>query len=127
MNADAPAVLVVEDNDLVRDLCARALRSAGVSAIAVGTADDGVDTLQRYPTIEVLVTDLGLPGELDGRGLLDVARRSDGRRSPIGLVVATGAIGPLDDLGDDVEILQKPFTIDALMDAVERARQRSAR
>lgn len=121
---ESPAtVLVVEDNELIRDLCTTVLRAGGFDALAASTADEALGILHRAdPQVDVLLTDLGLPGELDGRDLLAAARTLP---AAPGLIIATGAIGGTGHLGNDVEVLQKPFTMDALVAAVHRARGRA--
>ena len=62
-------VLVVEDDVLVRALVAESLREAGCEVIEAATADEAVEVLHAIDPPDVLVTDVRLPGAVDGRQL----------------------------------------------------------
>jgi two-component system, response regulator PdtaR len=73
---DAPVVvLVVEDDFIVRvDVCDN-LRSAGFVVIEVGTAHEALVVLRARSDVAVVVTDIRMPGAMDGSGLIRQIRR----------------------------------------------------
>lgn len=99
-------VLVVDDEPHVRELVAHAVRQAGHAA---HEAKDGFDALllrDGLPGIDLLVTDLVMPG----LGGLDLYRLLVTRQPDLPLVIVTGAIGPHDVLPDRAFVVHKPFT-----------------
>jgi len=118
-------VLLVEDEEQVRELAAEILRELGYTVIA---ATDGPDALRRLRSdvrVDVLVTDVGLPGGLNGRQVADAARE---HRPGLPVLFTTGYSGSIlaGLLAPGMEVIGKPFTFDALaakmqaMLAVER-------
>lgn len=61
-----PAVLVVEDDPLVRLDVALAMSDAGFAVIEVPNADEALDILETRDTVGVVFTDVEMPGRLDG-------------------------------------------------------------
>jgi signal transduction histidine kinase/CheY-like chemotaxis protein len=68
------AVLVVEDQDGVRQLMAASLEECGHEVMTARTAEGAVDILKRETGIDVLVTDIVLPGGMTGADLVRKAR-----------------------------------------------------
>jgi DNA-binding response OmpR family regulator len=85
---ELPAILVVEDEDLVRALVEDALRWAGFEPTIVGSAEEAVGLLKGNHTYRALVTDINLPGKLDG---WEVARHAREIDSAFAVVYMTGA------------------------------------
>ena len=108
-------VLVVEDEATVRMLITETLEELGYAAIEAVDGPSGLRILQSNVRIDLLVTDVGLPG-LNGRQLADAARVS---RPELRVLFLTGyahnaAIGNGAVLGTGMEMLTKPFALDAL-------------
>ena len=59
-------VLVVEDDEAIRDLAVIYLEEAGFSVITAATGDEAIQFLQRGITPDVLFTDIRMPGQFDG-------------------------------------------------------------
>jgi CheY-like chemotaxis protein len=115
-------VLVVDDEKSVRDVIAEILTELGCQ---VTEADDGpaglvaLQTASRGDRFDLLISDVGLPG-LNGRQLAEAARTLD-RTLPILLV--TGYAGPATaecELPPGVDILNKPFSLDAMTGRIAR-------
>ncbi len=112
-------VLAVEDEPLVREVTARALRSGGYRVV---TAAGGVEALEAAARLGgelgLLVTDVVMPG-MDGRALADELRR---RHPGLKVLFVSGytqdVISHHGVLDAGVELLQKPFTPAALLDRV---------
>jgi CheY-like chemotaxis protein len=80
-------ILLVEDEELVRILAAEALRDAGFEVVEAATGDEAAKCLVDPDEFDVLVTDVRMPGRLDG---IDVAARARMRDPSIGVVVVSG-------------------------------------
>lgn len=122
------SVLVVEDDRRLRDFYRSVLRTAGYE---VGAVEDGTDALRRLEEWlpDVIVLDLALP-QLGGRDLhRELRSRRETRDIPIVIVSGTDT----SDLNpaDFARVIHKPVDpdtlIDAVDDAVRRARDRSQR
>jgi len=118
-----PGVLVVEDNKLIRALEIDVLRGLGYDATAVETAEHAMALLDD-PRIALLLTDIRLPGGLDGIGLARAAKR----RRPDLQIMLLGAdlnhLAPEDLHGIADDSLSKPFTVDELEERVVRLAKR---
>ena len=118
-------ILVVDDEPSARTGLERLLRQAGY---AVDTAKDGIDALavaSEHPP-DVVVTDLKMP-EMDGMTLLGKLRESD-RDLPVIVATAFGDVSSAVAAmrGGAADYLTKPIDFDALLVAIERARERRA-
>ncbi|MFO7893699.1 MAG: PAS domain-containing protein [Longimicrobiales bacterium] len=111
-------VLIVEDEEAVRDLTARILERAGMIVLAVESGEEGIAELERGGGFDLVLTDFALPG-VSGRALVDLLREKGGD-VPILVMSGYAVDSPGDrvDLPEDVEFLQKPFTPRTLMQRV---------
>jgi CheY-like chemotaxis protein len=82
----ARQVLVVDDNAGVRDVAAAMLEEAGYGVLLAADGTEAMDLLERYPGIDLLFTDIVMPG-LDGFMLADMAKV---RRPELKILYATG-------------------------------------
>ncbi len=111
-----PKVLVVEDSALIRLTTVDMVEELGLGCVEAANGPEALSRLREDPEINVLLTDLGLPG-MSGAELVEEARKN---RPGIRVVVASGyseeaaAGGSLDDIAR----LQKPFTLDQLRAAL---------
>ncbi|RAK53001.1 hybrid sensor histidine kinase/response regulator [Phenylobacterium deserti] len=107
-------VLVVEDETAVRDLVIEVLSELGYRTLEATDGPSGLQVLQSDKRIDLLVTDVGLPG-LNGRQLADAARAVRPELKVLFMTgyaeAATRASGFL-DLG--MQMITKPFAIEAL-------------
>ncbi len=108
-------VLVVDDEPTVRMLVMETLEELGYDAIEANDGSAGLAVLQSDARVDLLVTDVGLPG-LNGRQLADAARVS---RPGLKVLFMTGyahnaAIGQGSALDPGMEIMTKPFALDDL-------------
>jgi CheY-like chemotaxis protein len=121
MNPTAPRVLVVDDNDALRDNLAECLEDEGY---VVSLAEDGhraLALLAAGPLPDVVLLDLVMP-RMDGREL--VARiRQDGRYADVRLVLTSG-LSRADDLGPHQAdaFLPKPFGLAQLLATLRAVR-----
>ncbi|WP_043835532.1 PAS domain S-box protein [Muricoccus aerilatus] len=107
-------VLVVEDEAVVRDLVVEVLSGLGYRAVQAADGPAGLHILESRARIDLLVTDVGLPG-LNGRQLADAARR---HRPGLKVLFMTGyaenATSNGGFLDPGMELITKPFEIEAL-------------
>ncbi|MCC8469178.1 PAS domain-containing sensor histidine kinase [Xanthomonas phaseoli] len=104
-------VLVVEDDEQVRLLVTELLSELGYQADVVADADAALPILASPRRIDLLVTDVGLPG-LNGRQLAEIARQS---RRDLPVIFMTGYAETARDrgefLGEGMSMIAKPFTL----------------
>ena len=118
--AARPRVLVVEDDDAVREMLVPALDETGFEIVA---ALDGLHALRTAIAMQpdVVLLDLGLPN-LDGSGYLEQWRERDVHARKVPVIVMSGQpYGQqiADELGA-VQYFAKPFDIDVLIAAIQR-------
>ncbi|MCW1382350.1 response regulator [Novosphingobium sp. KCTC 2891] len=108
-------VLVVDDEPTVRLLLTEALEALGYACIEASDGPEALALLDNDQPIDLLVTDVGLPGGLNGRQVADAARRT---RPGLKVLFVTGyAEGSVIDgsaIDPGMDILTKPFTVDEL-------------
>jgi CheY-like chemotaxis protein len=112
-------VLVVEDEAAVRAIVVDALRDSGYRTIEAGESVTGLKHLESSDRIDILVTDVGLPGGLNGRQLADAARVLRPNLKVLFMTayahntrIGTEALEP------GMELIAKPFVVDALIERV---------
>ncbi len=108
-------VLVVDDEATVRMLVAEVLEELGYVAIEAADGAAGLRVLQSGARVDLLVTDVGLPGGMNGRQLADAARVS---RPGLRVLFITGyaenAVLGHGHLEPGMHVLTKPFAMEAL-------------
>lgn len=111
-------ILVVEDEERVRQLSVSLLRELGYNVIAAEDGATALALLERLPQVDLLFTDVGLP-RMNGRQLVDEARR---RHPALKVLFTTGyaknAIVHHGRLDADVQLIVKPFTFSELSEKV---------
>nr|WP_314559359.1 ATP-binding protein [uncultured Pseudomonas sp.] len=113
-------VLVVDDEPTVRMLVTDLLRELGYVIIEAADGAGGLEVLHSDARIDLLVTDVGLPGGMNGRQLADAARV---QRPALKVLFITGfaETSLLSDghLEPGMAILTKPFAVEALAQRVK--------
>lgn len=108
-------VLVVDDEPSVRMLVTDILGDLGYTAIEAGDSATGLKVLQSDVRIDLLVTDVGLPGGMNGRQMADAARVS---RPDLKVLFVTGyaenALLGNGHLAPGMAVLTKPFPIETM-------------
>ncbi len=104
-------ILLVEDNDGVRDYATRVLEELGYRVIGTADARAALELLAKKAHIDLLFTDVVLPGAVTGRVLADKAKVM---RPALPVLFTTGytrnAIVHQGRLDPDVHLLNKPYT-----------------
>jgi PAS domain S-box-containing protein len=108
-------VLVVEDDQAVRMLVAEILAELGYGAIEVNDAKCALPVLAGPQRIDLLITDVGLPGAMNGRQLAEEARRlRPGLKTLFVTGYAEGAASRGRFLEPGMDLIPKPFTLETL-------------
>ena len=117
-NAVEALVLVVDDEEPIRQLERRILESGGYRVIEASRAGEAFALLEGAIQVDLLIADLQMP-DLGGE---EMARRIRRGRPDIKVLYVTGHIDELMDerstLWDGEAFLDKPFTAKALLEAV---------
>jgi PAS domain S-box-containing protein len=112
-------VLVLEDETVVREIVVEALHELGFHTIEASTGPAGLEILQSAESVDLLVTDIGLPG-LNGRQVAEAARLI---RPDLKILFMTGyaETATMSDgfLGPGMHMITKPFAIDKLSCCIE--------
>jgi len=112
-------VLVVDDEPSVRMLVAEVLEEHGYAGIEASDGPSGLRVLQSDARIDLLITDVGLPGGVNGRQLADAARMT---RPDLKVLFITGyaenAIIGNGQLSPGMRVLTKPFVMTTLAERV---------
>jgi DNA-binding NtrC family response regulator len=112
-------VLVVEDESAIREILVDTIRDAGFEIVEAASADVAVQLLE-LTRLQLVVTDINLPGNLNGIDLAFAARKS---RPDIPVIFMSGLPAMLEKaqtLGGPTAFLQKPFNLQLLMDEICR-------
>jgi PAS domain S-box-containing protein len=114
-SAQGEAVLIVDDEPTVRMLITDILADLGYNAIQAGDSVAGLKVLQSEVRIDLLVTDVGLPGGMNGRQMADAARAV---RPDLKVLFITGyaenaAVGN-GHLAPGMAVLTKPFAVETM-------------
>ncbi len=80
-------VLIVEDEALVREVTAIEFEEAGLRVVSAGNGADAIALLASDPDIDLLFTDISLPGGIDGWAIAEHARKL---RPGLPVIYATG-------------------------------------
>ncbi|WP_454884947.1 PAS domain S-box protein [Sphingomonas oryzagri] len=113
--AAGEVVLVIDDEPTIRMLVAEVLVDAGYAVIEAPDGPAGLRVLESTARIDLLITDVGLPGGMNGRQVADAARVS---RPNLKVLFITGyaenAMIGRGSLEDGMFIVTKPFQMEAL-------------
>ena len=108
-------VLVVDDDPTVRMLVMEVLEEQGYAAIEAGDGASGLRVLQSDARVDLVVTDVGLPGGMNGRQMADAARVG---RPGLKVLFITGyaenAVVGDGHLEPGMHVMTKPFAMEAL-------------
>jgi len=114
-----PTVLVVDDEEDLRDIMRRMLERRGFATLTAADSKEAIAACREHPgEIDILVTDLGLPGVSGG----ELSRAAIELRPGMRVVYISGLpkdIAVADGLIDeDALLVKKPFTADLLIEAL---------
>ncbi|TIM23524.1 MAG: response regulator [Mesorhizobium sp.] len=130
VQSGASVVLLVEDDLFIRMDVGEQLREAGWTVYEVGTADEAIELLRTPMMIDLVLTDVEMPGKLDGLGLAAYVRSE---RPALKLAIMSGHVRPAQQHAHLFDrFFSKPVTalvaeLRTLMNATETPADRSPR
>ena len=112
-------IMTVDDSPSMRMLLRAALTDLGYNVVEAEDGASGLEVLRSKTRVDLLVTDVGLPGGMNGRQVADAARAL---RPGLKVLFITGyaenAVVGNGHLDPGMEVLTKPFAIDDLADRI---------
>jgi signal transduction histidine kinase/CheY-like chemotaxis protein len=111
-------VLVVEDEPDVRDIAVEGLRALGYTTLSAGNADMALDILRRESRVDLLFSDVVMPGTRNGVQLCDEARRL---RPGLRVLLTSGYNTVIGATPANIRLLAKPYDNARLAERVREA------
>jgi CheY-like chemotaxis protein len=112
----ARTILVVEDEELVRETISAELQDAGFIVLEAETAEQGLEMLEEKP-VGVLFTDIRLPGSVDG---WDLAEKARSLYPNLPVIYATGFSAEQPRFVPQSIFLRKPYLPSAVVAAIQK-------
>ena len=116
--ADKPRILVVEDNEDVRELAESMLGAAGYAVVSAPSGERALELLEGDKKIDLLFTDVIMPGGMNG---LQLAERVRERRPETPILITTGYMEELPSptgRTQPLDVLSKPYRQEELLSRV---------
>ena len=111
----AQTVLLVEDEPLLREVTSEDLQDLGFEALCARDGEQALEFLESERQLAVLVTDIRMPGALDG---LRLARRARELRPGLPVIYLSGYSDDGDEPVDGAQFVRKPYRIAELEQAL---------
>ena len=119
-------ILVVEDNDDVRELAEAMLEMADYEVVAAPSGERALGILENGERVDLLFTDVIMPGGMNG---LELIERVHASQPDLPVLVTTGYMDELpgrSKRSDPLNVLGKPYQHQDLLDRVSAALKRTA-
>ncbi|MEA3174830.1 MAG: hypothetical protein QOF42_2241, partial [Gammaproteobacteria bacterium] len=124
---DGETVLVIDDEPTIRMLVVEVLEAAGYIVLQAQDGPSGLKILLSDRRVDLLITDVGLPGGMNGRQVADAARASVPDLRVLFITgYAENAVVGNGHLGAGYHILTKPFAMEALASRVTQILEKPA-
>jgi CheY-like chemotaxis protein len=114
-HAAARTVLVVEDEALIRLAIAEDLRACGFEVLEASSAPEAIELLVRREKVDVVFSDIQMPGFIDGFGL---ARWISARRPEVSVVLTSAACSASNlpqEFRRSVPVVPKPYDLSTVL------------
>lgn len=112
-------ILVVEDEVLIRLMVSDELRDEGYDVIEACNADEALAVLKSAVRVDLIFSDVRMPGSLDGLGLLTEVKTTF---PLLPVILTSGHLEPgTAKTHGASQFLPKPFRLDAIVMAIQRA------
>jgi CheY-like chemotaxis protein len=115
-------VLVVEDNDAVRDVAAAMIAELGVETLTASNGAEALQIIEQRNDIDLVLSDVIMAGGMNGP---ELAARALKMRPQLKLLFmsgyAPGSVRQMQELPDTIDLVNKPFTRNDLTSKVKRA------
>ena len=111
-------ILTVEDEFMVREYLGEILAETGHTIIAASNADEAISVLEARNDIRIIITDINMPGSMDGLKLAAAVRD---KWPPIKIIIATGRGRPAShEMPSEALFVPKPYDQATVISAVAR-------
>jgi CheY-like chemotaxis protein len=110
------SVLVVEDDVLIRLMIADRLRDSGLTVVEAFNADEAITILQSQVPVDLVFTDVRMPGSIDGVALAKLVRET---RPEIKLVISSGHAPVEDERMPADAVFRKPYDLNRVVKRIE--------
>ena len=115
------SILIVEDDVLASEYLEFVLEEAGYEAIPAGSSEEAIAVLEHRDDVHLVVTDINLPGGLNGLQLAGLVRS---RWPSINVIVVTGYGPPKsEDIPSGSLFIPKPYSAQKMVEAVRHFQQ----
>ena len=119
MTDPSPLAMLVEDEDLLAEVVAWTLEDAGYAVIRAADGEKALFLLADVTRLDLLVTDIRMPGTIDGWTL---AERIRDRLPDVPVVYVSGFSASAPRKVTNSVFVQKPFRPEQLISAIEKVR-----
>ena len=110
------SILIVEDEVLTSEYLEFVLQEAGYEAIPAGSAEEAIAVLEHRDDVHLIVTDVNLPGSLNGLQLAALVRD---RWPTMNIIVVTGYNAPRsEEIPSGSLFVPKPYSAQKMIEAV---------
>jgi CheY-like chemotaxis protein len=116
---DSEVILVVDDEPSLLSMLSKILQANGYQVLLAGDGQEGLKQLSLHPHVDLLLTDIMLPGGMNGRQVADAAKRENAALKvlfmsgyPRDAIIEQGRLEP------SARLLSKPFNPTTLVQAV---------
>jgi len=113
LDAEGPTILVAEDEVLVRMMIADELRASGFRVVEASNADEALVVLQSSCSVDLVLTDIRMPGSMDGLALAQLVRS---KWPGIKVIFASGQPRQPDMVAD--AFFSKPYQPERVVDRI---------
>jgi CheY-like chemotaxis protein len=111
-------ILVVEDEPLLRMDIADLLNQHNFNVLEAGNADEAILILEQNLNIRLIITDIDMPGSMDGLKLAAAVRD---RWPPVKIIVVSGhRVVEITDLPDGSMFFSKPYASDLILSSMRK-------
>jgi CheY-like chemotaxis protein len=115
--ASKPTILVVEDEALILQLAQLEFEDAGYEVLTAIEADSALRILEKEDHIDILFTDIRMPGAIDG---WELARKARQLRPSIKVIYATGFTPDAPQIVEAGVLITKPYELEAVIELAAR-------
>jgi CheY-like chemotaxis protein len=123
-----PTVLLVDDEPIIRMLLVETFQNAGLEVIEASDGEEASRVLDSDTKIDLLMTDLVMPGQIQGTDIIELSRR---KRPDTRIIAFSGDPERVDKISF-IKVLHKPFDCHRavtlaleLLEPIDEVRQRS--
>jgi CheY-like chemotaxis protein len=116
-----PAVLIVEDETLIRMDAVDMIMDAGFKTYEADSADQAILLMKQHADIGILFTDIEMPGSMDGLKLAAYVRD---RWPPVVIIIASGATGiDAKTFPEGASFFPKPYSTSQIISSLQEIAQ----